>query len=120
MQLSACPSRSQLSLDAESQALENAYRAGLPALEIAGAKAPPRGKLICCAQNRLRRVTAIAPDQFVSRGWSETMLREELLRTQPIILTYCAQHVTTGDAIPYHHAVPPRVIPFDPQRSHAK
>ena len=41
---------------------ENSYRAALPALKITGAKALSRGELVCCTQDRLRRVTAFIPD----------------------------------------------------------
>ena len=38
-----------------------------------------RGELISYAQDCLRRVTWSVPDQLISRGRGETMLREELL-----------------------------------------
>src|SRR5438876_4161916 len=48
-------------LDGESQLSEHPDGAGLPALEIAGGKALASGELISCAQDRLRRVTALPP-----------------------------------------------------------
>src|SRR5262245_5383490 len=67
-------------LDGESKLSEHLDRAGLPALEIAGGKALPRGELISRAQDRFRRITASIPDQVIRRGGSESMRREEPVR----------------------------------------
>src|SRR5262245_32577241 len=45
------------------------------------------------------------------RGRGETMLREELLWPQPVVLMYRAQHVTAGHAVPCHHVfIPPGMV----------
>src|SRR5262245_3957329 len=67
-------------LDGESKLSEHLDGAGLPALEIAGGKALPRGELISRAQDRFRRITASIPDQVIRRGGSESMRREEPVR----------------------------------------
>src|SRR6185437_14509036 len=99
---SALPGWSSPVLDGESQLSQHRDGAGLPALEIAGAKALARGELIRCAQDCFRRVTAFVPDQVIGRGRAETMRREELLGLQPVVLLYRAQYVITGDAVPRH------------------
>ena len=44
------------------------------------------GELISCSQDRLRRVTAFAPDQLISCGRGETVLGEESFRSQSVVL----------------------------------
>ena len=66
-------------LDGESELSEHPDGAGLPALEITGGKALARGELISCAQDRFRWVRACVPDQLISCGAGETMLREKNL-----------------------------------------
>src|SRR5215470_7600001 len=98
---------SSLLLDGESQVSEHPYGACLSALEVTGAKSLARGELISCAQDCFRRVTAFFPGQLISRRGGETMLREEALRTQSVVIFYRAQDVSTGDAIPGHHVFTP-------------
>src|SRR5215470_10625561 len=91
---------SSLLLNGESQLSEHPYGACLPALEVTGAKSLARGELVSCAQDCFRRVTACFPGQLISRGRGETMLREEPLRPQPVVLFCRAQHVSTGHSVP--------------------
>src|SRR5262245_59839908 len=98
MTRAALPGGSSLLLDGESQLSEHPYGACLPALEVTGAKSLARRELISCAQDRFRRVTVFLPGQLISRGRGETMLREELLRPQSVVLFYRAQHISTGHA----------------------
>src|SRR5437899_5200294 len=81
---------------------EHSYGAGLAALEITGGKALAGGEFISGAQDCFRRVTAFVPDQVISRGRGETMLREELLRPEPIVLLYRAQHLSSCHVVPLH------------------
>src|SRR2546423_9551874 len=97
---SALPCWSSLVLDGESQFPEHRDGAALPALEVAGGKLLARGELISCAQDRLVRVTAFVPDQLITPAGAETMLREELLRPQSVVLLYGAQYVITGHVGP--------------------
>src|SRR5215475_5184884 len=46
---------------------------------------------------------ALFPGQVICRGRGETMLREEPLRTQTVVLLYRPQHVSTGHAVSGHH-----------------
>src|SRR5580704_1463193 len=101
--ISASPLFLLLLLDAESEFAKHSYSAGLSTLEVTRTKLLPRGELISCAQDCLWRVTAFSADQLIGRGRSETMLREELVWAQPVVLVYRAQHVMTGHAIPCHH-----------------
>src|SRR5262249_22189802 len=94
---------SSLFLHGESELSEHPYGARLPALEVTGAKPLARGELVSCAQDRFRWVAAFFPGQLISRGGSETMLGEEPLRPQPVVLLYRAQHVSTRHAVPGHH-----------------
>jgi hypothetical protein len=98
----------------ESQLSGHVDGAALAALEMTGAKALARGRLIGGAQYALRRVTAFIPDQLISRGLAATMLREEPRGPEPVVLLYRAQHVTTGYvcAQPASESVigPPRIM----------
>src|SRR5439155_5797521 len=64
-----------------------------------------RGELISCPQDCLVRVTAFIPNQLIAPGVAEAMLREEPIRPEPVVLTYGAQHLSTGHAVPRHHLV---------------
>src|SRR5262249_51656485 len=97
------PGCSQLPLNRESQLFEHSYRAGLPAFEVSGGKLLACGELIRCAQDCLRRVTTFVPDPLISRGRSETMLGEELLGAQLVVLAYRAQPLPASHAVPRHH-----------------
>src|SRR5262245_20083285 len=94
------PGCSSYGLDGESQLFEDLDRAALAALEITGAKTLARGELISCAQDRFRRVAASVPDQLICRGTGETMLGEEPLRPQSVVLLDRAQDVTAGHLAP--------------------
>jgi glucose-6-phosphate 1-dehydrogenase len=59
-------------------------------------------ELIGRAQDGLRRVEMLVPDQVVGRGRAETMLGEEALRPQPAVLPDRAHHVITGHMVPHH------------------
>src|SRR5262249_31308921 len=76
--------------DRESELSEDFHRAGLPALEVTGGKAPARYELVSCTQDCFGRVAAFLPDQLVRRGRGETMLRKELFRAQSVVLAYRA------------------------------
>src|SRR5690349_14350581 len=93
---------SWLVLDSESQSSEYRDGAVLAALEITGSEALARGELVSRAQDCLRRVTALVPDQVISCGGAESMRRKECLRPQPVVFLYCAQHVISGHAIPHY------------------
>ena len=80
---SASPSRSHV-LASESQVSEYPDGAASPALEITGGEALARRELIGCAQDGFRRVTAVALDQLVGCGRSETMVSEEPLRSESV------------------------------------
>src|SRR6476619_143037 len=82
---------------------EHLYGASLSALEVAGAKSWARGEFISRPQDCFRRIAASLPGQLISRGRSETVLREEPLRPQSVVLIYRPQHVSTGHVIPGHH-----------------
>src|SRR6202044_4134373 len=100
-----------LVLDGEPQLSQHRDGTALSALEVAGAQALARGELIRRAQDGFRRVTAFVPHQVVGRGRAETMLGEERLRPQSVVVLYRAQHVSIGDAVPSHHVLtPPRII----------
>ena len=69
----AFPGRSSLLLDGESELPEHPYGAGLPALEVTGAKSLVRSELIRRAQDRFRRVTMVcnryaAPTSSLASG----------------------------------------------------
>src|SRR5271169_1082758 len=83
----ALPGWSSLLPDGESQLSEHPYGACLSALEVARAKSLASGELISCAQDCFRRVKALFPGELISRGGSETMLGEEPLRPQSVVLS---------------------------------
>jgi hypothetical protein len=93
-------------LDGESQVSEHLDRTALPALEITGGQALAGGELIGRAQNRLRRVAALLPEELIGRGPGEAVLSEERLWPQPVVLLYRAQHLSAGHEVPGHHAIP--------------
>src|SRR5262249_2259930 len=79
--------------DVEPEVSEDLDRARLPALEITGSKTLSCGELVRRAEDRLRRVAAFLPDQLIRRGRGETVLGEELLRPQPVVLLQGAHDV---------------------------
>src|SRR4029078_11194105 len=108
MTKSRLPGWSSLLLDGETQLSEHPYGACLASLEVTGVKSLARGELISCAQDCFRRITAPFPGQHISRSRGETMLREEPLRPQSVVLFYRVQHVSTGHVFPGHHLfIPP-------------
>src|SRR5262245_10359980 len=78
-------------LDGEPEPSEHTHGAALPALEVPGGKPLARGELIGRAQDRLRWVTVVLPDQLVRRGRRESVLGKELLRPKAVVLLQCVQ-----------------------------
>src|SRR2546428_2777808 len=78
-----------------------------PPLEITGAQPLSCGELISRPQDCLVRVRAFVPNQLIAPGIAEAMLREEPIRPESVVLTYGAQHLSTGHAVPCHHLFTP-------------
>src|SRR3984957_17396383 len=87
-------------LNVESERPEHLDGAGLAALEITGGKPLPDGELVGGAQDRLRRVRALLPDQVIGRGRGVAMGGEKLLRAEPVVLLQRAHHVIRGHLVP--------------------
>src|SRR6201989_3283860 len=58
------------------------------------------------AQDRLGWVAALLPEELIGRGLGESVLSEEPLWPQPVVLLYRAKHLSAGHVIPGPHAVP--------------
>src|SRR6185437_8994877 len=91
---------SSLVLHGESQTRQHLDGAGLAALEVTGGKPLTSGQLVRRAQDCLRRVSAVLPDQLVRRRRSETVLGEELLGSEPVVLGDRAHYVVTAHLVP--------------------
>src|SRR5258708_2067648 len=89
-------------LHAESQLFQHPYGPAPAAFEVAGREAATRGELVGRAQDGLRRIAPVLPDQIVGGGGCETVFGEELLRAEPVILRYRAQHLGPGHLAPVH------------------
>src|ERR1700733_2060914 len=87
-------------LDVEAEGPEHLDGAGLAALEVTGGKPLAGRELVGRAQDRLRRVRALLPDQVVGRGRGVPVRGEELLRAQPVVLLERPDHVVRGDLVP--------------------
>src|SRR5262245_25899592 len=87
-------------LDGEPEPSEHTHGAALPALEVPRGKSLARGELIGRAQDRLRWVTVVLPDQLVRRGRRESVLGKELLRPKAVVLLQCVRHVVMAHLVP--------------------
>ena len=66
----------------------------------AGGKALARRELVCGAEKGLWWVAAVIPDQLVGRRRRETVLREELIWPELVVLLDRAHHVVATDLVP--------------------
>src|SRR5262249_48402303 len=92
--------RSSHVLDVESQISEHLDGAGLAALEITGGEALTGRERVGGAQDGFGRVGAVAFHQLVGRGRRETVLGEEPLRSEAVVLLHRAYHVGARDLVP--------------------
>src|SRR5262245_30834662 len=87
-------------LDGEPKLSQYADRTSLPTLEIAGGETLARCELVSGAEKSLRWVAAVVPEQLVGRRRRETVLREELIRAEPVVLLYRVYYVIATDPVP--------------------
>ena len=100
-------------LDGEPEISEHSYGASFSALEVTGTKPPARSELESYAQDCLRGVAAFVPDQLIRRRRGKTVLGEESIRAQPVVLLDRAQNVVTVYTLPkprFHRTLRPFVM----------
>src|SRR5262245_49148405 len=97
-------------LNGETEIPQYADRTRLAALKVAGGEALARREFVGGAEHGLRWIAATVGDQLVGRGRREPVLREELIRPQPVVLLHRVHDVVAADFVPVgrvRHRSPP-------------